>query len=76
MAVLMSQTAKLREQTAQTTVTRTMVGWAAWAPAPCSLSPGGPWTELTILPLQMKALRGKLQRVLRVLRLWRKVPEQ
>lgn len=31
----MSQTAKLPGQTAQTTVTQTMVRWGMWCPAPC-----------------------------------------
>lgn len=70
----MSQTAKLPEQTAQTTVTQTMVSWGMWCPAPCPR--GAPGLNLTVLSLQMKALRGKLQRVLKVLRLWRKAPEQ
>lgn len=78
MAVLTSQTAKLPEQTAQTTVTQTMVNWGVVScflpPVPCPHCVPG--LSLTVLSLQMKALREKLQRVLKVLRLWRKAPEQ
>lgn len=74
----MSQTAKLPGRTARTTVIQTMVSWVAQGPASClySLPHRAPGLSSPPLPLQMRALRGKLQRVLKALSLWRKAPEQ
>lgn len=55
----MNQTAKLPEQTAQTTVTRRMVSCSAWDPDSCSLSRRDSSTELAYPPLADEGTEGE-----------------
>lgn len=55
----MSQTAKLPEQTAQTTVTQRMVSCSAWGPASCSLPPRDSSTELVYSPNADEGTEGE-----------------